>query len=165
MIKYPGAYLIASCKTQDCPFQITQIYFFLGLGKFDIAYVQKNAMCGGCRQLVSSVSNIVFYNCLWQYKGLTIDGETLESNPQRAGSDFKNFPLTDTTWKWLTVQALPLERSTELIESTDAFTQANLVQAEPYNDVVISSLTEEAQRYRDKYKRLKLQMKELLNQS
>lgn len=63
MIKPPGAYIVGYCYEDSCPVNNTELFFYLGIGKFDLWAMTGYLQCVACSSAVSCISDLAFSKC------------------------------------------------------------------------------------------------------
>ena len=153
-----GAYFSVRCLTSDCAYENKPMLLYLGKNsKFDVAKTAKLSKCGGCKRQISEILDIYFFKCYWTYKGQLHNGRKIERDPYRKSYGLVKFPhSTEEVWDWLIIYVAEYEINTQF-KDQEAQTEPSIFNK--YDERSLQILVEQADKYKEKYKALKAQVK------
>lgn len=115
----PGLNLRGVCTNSKCEASKKKEYVWIkkGMGKFKIHKDAFTSKCSSCNEVVDSIDNLGFFDCVYGYRGLQIkpDRKEVEKNDQVAGDKiFTSFVKDDHMAHWATFTVTTRQRETSL---------------------------------------------------
>lgn len=105
-----GLYFLGKCNNLDCRFYRRATLMYIGLeGRYDIYKEMKLCKCGGCKNDLSTIQNIILVNCSWRYRGRTQNGAKMTVHKYYHVKDVEAINIIkDHDWSYLVIYVKPL---------------------------------------------------------
>lgn len=138
-----GLYFLGKCTNIDCRFYRRATLMYIGLeGRFDVSKEMKLCKCGGCKNDLSTIQNIILVNCCWRYRGRTQDGVKLHILKHYHVRDIEAINIAKIhNWDYLVIYVKPspqLQPKDEFVQ-VDSYLTSNREMQDFYSEVHIGS--------------------------
>lgn len=138
-----GLYFLGKCTKIDCRLYRRATLMYIGVeGRFDVYKEKKLCKCGGCKNELSTIQNIILVRCCWRYRGRTQDGAKLNILKHFQVKDIETINIAKKLdWDYLVIYVKPLPQ----LKTKDEIIQTeccNSIQAEKndfYSELQIGS--------------------------